>query len=321
MNKLYATLIFLMTIQMAVSQNATEAKIYQNYPIGMQMLQGGYLLQTTNSTIDGAITIPNRDIDINAHIGYVRYANFFNLAGKTAGVQVMLPYVNIDADILGYNANKSGMGDIMVVLGTNIIGGDALSFPQFLQTKKQLALAWSLAVTMPTGSYSDSQLLNPGGNRWQFKPEIALTVPVDNWDFEAYLNAKFFTRNNALPNLLPSGTPSKLEQKAFYGLTLHAVYNFNQKFWISADAAGRVGGETKKDGIAQEDSQSVAGVGGTFNYSPSLFHQFGINYITAAGGNDYAPNGSLFTVKYTYVFGGGMKKTMQALKNQNQNNQ
>lgn len=316
MKKLYSTLIFIIAVQVCISQNATEAKIYQNYPLGMQMLQGGYLLQTTNSTVDGAITIPEKDINVNAHIGYVRYANFFNLGGKTAGVQVMLPYVNIDADILGYNANKSGMGDIMVVLGTNIIGGDALSFSQFLQAKKQLALAWSISTTMPTGSYSESQLLNSGGNRWQFKPEIALTVPVDNWDFEAYVNAKFFTRNNALPNLLPSGKPSVLDQKPFYGLTLHAIYNFNQKFWISADAAGRVGGETKKDGIKQDDVQSVTGLGGTFNYSPSMFHQIGINYITAASGNDNAPNGSLLTIKYTYVFGGNIKKTMQALKTQ-----
>lgn len=66
----------------AFAQQATEAKIYQNYPLGMNMLQFSYGRQSTNSTIDGDITLPNKDVDIDATIMYLRYATFFNFLTK-----------------------------------------------------------------------------------------------------------------------------------------------------------------------------------------------------------------------------------------------
>ncbi|MFC3158308.1 hypothetical protein ACFOEQ_07110 [Chryseobacterium arachidis] len=43
----------------------------------MNMLQFSIGQQSTNSTIDGDITLPSKDIDISATIMYLRYATFF----------------------------------------------------------------------------------------------------------------------------------------------------------------------------------------------------------------------------------------------------
>lgn len=314
MKKLYFFSLLLIYLN-CFGQAATEAKIYQNYPKGMQMVQFGYLLQTSNATIDGNLTIPNNEIDVKANIGYIRYASFFDIAGKTAALQIMLPYADINAEILGIEANKSGMGDIMVVVGSNILGGNSMTFPQFIQSPKKTALAWSFAVSAPTGKYASDKLLNPGNNRWQFKPELALTIPLGNFDIETYAHAKFFSKNNDALQFIPNQNANILEQKPFYGLTFHTVYNFSSKFWIAFDAASRIGGETIKNSIHQKDSQTLLGLGGTLTYSPSIHHQFGASYMSNAAGNDYAPDGSLFNVKYSYVFGGKIRETMNAIKN------
>lgn len=309
-------LLFLVTVfgVAANAQLATEPKIYQNYPKGMQLVQAGYVLQSTNSTIDNAVMLPDNSVDVKAHIGFIRYANFFSVGGKTAGFQVMLPYVGIDASILGQQRNNQGIGDMLFVFGTNITGGNSISFLQLLQQSKNTTVAWSLGITAPTGKYSSGTSLNPGGNRWQFRPELALTVPVDKWDFEAYVNAKFFTRNNAFPAVLPGQTPGELTQQPFYGLTMHAVYNLHKAVWLSADAAGRLGGQTAKNGVKQDNSQSQIGIGGTLNFTPGIHHQIAVNYLSNAIGNDYAPQGSIFSLKYMYVFGAGIDKTIKALK-------
>ena len=313
MRKIYLLQFFLFCI-IVHAQNATEAKIYQNYPRGMQMFQTGYLLQTTNSTIDGNISLPKNTIDVNAHITYLRYAHFFNLGGKTTAVQVMLPYAIIDANFLGKDADQSGFGDLMIVLGGNILGGESLPFKEFITASRKTALAWSIAVNAPTGKYNEEHLLNPGNNRWQFKPELGLSVPLGQWDLETYFGVKFFTDNTNNVHLNPKASSSTLSQKPFYGLTFHVGYNFNSSLWASFDAASRYGGETSINQENQNNAQTVLGLGGTITYSPSIHHQIGVSYMTNAEQNNYAPQGALFNLKYSYVFGGQIRSTMKQLK-------
>lgn len=301
MRLLLSTLLLLSLRSTVFAQTATEPKTYQNFPNGTQMFQAGYIHRTTNSTLDGDIAFDNNTVDIRANVTYLRYARFFNLAGKTAGAQIMLPYVGIDADILGNNFRQSGFGDIMVILGSNIIGGDAMSVEELAKTARKTALAWSLATTTPTGSYRQERLLNPGGNRWQFKPEIGLTVPSGKWDLEAYVHAKFFTANHAFRVPDAQDEPLRVTQKPFLGGTFHLVYNWTDKFWISGDVAGRAGGETTKDGVVQHDSQRILGLGGTVNYGLGRHHQFGLNFISNAAGNENAPHGAVTGLKYSYI--------------------
>ncbi len=307
-------LITLLLPLLSQAQLATESKIYQNYPNGMQMIQVGYVQQNTNSTVDGDLALPNNDVAVNVNVGYMRYAYFFDIGGKTAGIQAMIPYAGVKANILGFEVQPSGLGDIMLVFGTNITGGDALSFPEFLKTPKRTAIGWSIAVTAPTGQYDQNKLINIGGNRWQFRPEIGVTVPVGKWDFETYVNAKFFTENTEMSRLLPTAEAGTLSQSPFYGLTFHAVYNVNSKLYAAIDLGGRIGGETTKNAVDQDNSQALFGIGGTVTFMPSIHHQFGINYMTRAVGNDIAPHGSIFSIKYAFVFGAQIDKTLEAIK-------
>lgn len=302
--QLYALLMGCMLVTLtASSQQATEAKIYQNYPLGLQMLQLGYGLQTTNSTIDGDIALPDKNVNVTVNLTYLRYATFFKLFNKTAGVQVVLPYAWIDATILGNEAKKSGFGDMMFVIGTSLVGAPPMTFAEIQRSQRVTTLAWSLAVSAPTGSYSTDRFLNPSNHRWQFKPELALSVPVNKFDFEAYVAGKFFAENRELPGLIPGQPTSRLRQKPFLSFTFHGIYNVNSKLWFSLDAASRFGGKTTKNEINQQDAQAVLGLGGTGTYSPSIHHKIGLSYLTNAVGNDNAPKGSILSLKYSYIFG------------------
>jgi hypothetical protein len=154
-------------------------------------------------------------------------------------------------------------------------------------------------VTIPTGKYSTDVLLNPGGNRWQIKPELGVSVPLGKWDLEANASLRFFTKNPELPSIVQGQPSASLTQKPMPGLTSYAVYNVSRNFWISLDAAMRFGGETSKNGQAQGDAQSLFAVGAATAYTLGLHHSLGASYVTNAGGNTYAPDGSIFSIKYT----------------------
>jgi hypothetical protein len=285
------------------AQQPTEAKIYQNYPKNLQMVQVGYALQTTNSTVDSYITLPSKNINVDVHAGYLRYARFFDFYGRTAAVQVVLPYAGINADILGVSAFNDGFGDATVVIGSNIFGGPSLSMQDFVKTPKQSALAWSLAITTPTGSYSSDKLLNPSSNRWVFRPEIAFTVPVNRFDFELYASTSLFTDNNQPPSLQSASSSYSLQQDPFYGFTFHTVYNVNRDLWVSFDATSRLGGKTSSGGVDDNNAQSLLALGGTVTCTLDNTHQFGASVITSAAGNDHAPEGTVYSIKYSYLFG------------------
>ncbi|MFC3158306.1 hypothetical protein ACFOEQ_07100 [Chryseobacterium arachidis] len=144
---------------------------------------------------------------------------------------------------------------------------------------------------------------------------MALTIPVNKFDIEVYAAAKFFTTNKKLPSTVLGQPASSVTQKPFYSLTLHNVYNINDKIWVSFDAAARTGGETSKNSIAQDDAQTVLGLGGSMNYSPTVHHKIGLSYISNAAGDENSPNGSIYALKYSYIFGGGIDKTLKELKN------
>lgn len=145
---------------------------------------------------------------------------------------------------------------------------------------------------------------------------MAYTHSVGKWDFELYAALKFFTTNTDAVALIPGAQSRELEQKAIGSLTGHAVYNFSSKWWTSVDAAWRTGGESRVDGTNQDNRQAVLGIGAAVNYSPSIYHQFGMSYFSSVAQNEYGPEGSLFNIKYAYVFGGKIRQTMQAMQQQ-----
>lgn len=297
------------------AQQATEAKTYQNYPVGMQILQAGYMRQTTNTTVDGSVTLPNKNIDINVNGYFLRYVNFFQIGKVGAGVQAVLPLIHIDASILGVKARNTGIGDAVIAFGTTLVGmSPPPSFKQFLVAPKTFCLGWAVMVTAPTGSYSRDVLLNPGGNRWQIRPELGMSIPKGKWDLEASASLRFFTRNDGLPALRPGQPSVVLSQRPMVGMTTHAVYNMHPKFWISLDLAGRLGGQTRKDNIWQEDAQALLAMGSTATFTPQPHHSIGLGYITQALRNEFAPEGHIFTLKYSYLFGREMNQTLRTLK-------
>ncbi|MEG9432090.1 transporter [Terriglobus sp. ADX1] len=157
----------------------------------------------------------------------------------------------------------------------------------------------SLAFVAPSGQYDNTKLINIGSNRWAFKPEIGVSLPVKKLDLDLYAGAWFFTANNSFYTGHATRTQTPLTT-----VQAHVSYTVRRGFWLAVDSTWYGGGRvTVSNGPPQErQNNSRLGVtaslplsrGNSFKiaYSNGVSGTIGSNFSTISGGWQYAWFGS-----------------------------
>jgi hypothetical protein len=85
-----------------------------------------------------------------------------------------MPVGNFQGTISGQSRSiyRSGVLDSTFRFSVNLMGGPAMQPKEFVKWKQRRLLGVSLKVIAPTGQYSGTKLINWGGNRRAFKPEL-----------------------------------------------------------------------------------------------------------------------------------------------------
>jgi hypothetical protein len=227
-----------------------------------------------------------------------------NVLGRSANATASLPYAigNFRGKVTGaeINAYRSGLVDTIFRLSVNLRGGPALSAPKFRSWKQKTLIGASLKIVAPTGQYDPTKLINPGGNRWLFKPEIGLSRRWRNWIVDTYGGVEFFTDNHDFfsRNQFSTNSQSQKPIAAFEG---HLSYDVRPRLWASLDGNFWRGGRTSINGVENPGSlQSNSRVGGTasvpinihqsvkFSYSRGAYVRFGGNFQNVSVGWQYS---------------------------------
>ncbi len=247
-----------------VSAAEAGARAYANAPVGMNVLQTLYFQSETGS---GSLRLRSR-------AGVLRYYHYFELLGQGALIGGFLPYagVNLSAPALGIHKRAIGISDPTLVIGMDFFGAPALTRKQFKNYKQDTILGGSLQITAPLGRYDSRSSLNVGGNRWIFKPELAISQAVGNWTVETFGHYHFFTSNKAyLSNLTR-------EQQGRWGMDTHISYTIMPGMWLSADYLRKWGGETRINGIPQRNKVRDTSIGFTANMAFSPAYSLQLTY-------------------------------------------
>jgi len=170
---------------------------------------------------------------------------------------------------------RSGGGDLRVRFSTLLKGGAALGPKEFVQRKPAAIIGASVSIVVPTGQYDPARLVNPGSNRWAFKPEVGISKPIGRWTFEVMAGAWLFSANNSF-----LGT-SRREQKSMASFQGGVIYTLRPRMWVSANTAFYSGGSTVINGTANNDRQKNARIGATFSYP--LNQQQSLKVVWAKG--------------------------------------
>lgn len=279
------------------SSQEMEPRNYSSIPVGLNALALVYAFSSGDIVTDAAA--PIKDLELKSNNLALGYLRSFGLFGKLCKIQVAVPFVFLGgtAKIRGKDtsATRTGFADTKIKLIMNLIGTPALQPKDFVKFKEKFVFGTSLIVSLPTGLYYDDKAINLGANRWGFKPEIGMSYNKGPFFFELFTGVWLFTKNT---NYLST---KSLTQNPLYSLQGNISYYFPSKIWTAMNTTYVNGGETKVDGIVQNNFQKNFRIGVTLscpiNHSNSIKANISTGVATRAGGNF-----TIYSLTYQYIW-------------------
>ncbi|MEH6581289.1 MAG: transporter [Halioglobus sp.] len=283
-----------------VQAQKSEPRAYANTPTDVNFISLGYAWSNGNVLLDPALPIENLDANIN--VGIFQMSHAFSLGGDNAKIKFAIPWQAGDwegtLEGIPESQKEQGVGDAWVGVDWLFSGAPALTLAEFPTYHAGRVLGVGLRVSMPTGDYDSSELLNLGSNRWSLRSEFAASQTWDQWTLESVASVRIFSDNDEL-----LGTRT-LEQKPIWAVKGSAIYSLSRPgWWTSFSVAYGEGGKTRVDGVSKQTKQENWRFGATF--SMPLAERHGISVRIDSGINDGA--GSDFdsvSLFYTYQQGG-----------------
>lgn len=242
-------LICLFLVVNALAQSI-EPRLYSNAPVGTNFLLLGYAYST--GTLPNNPELKLEEPHIEMHTAVTAYAGFFDLGGKSAKLDLLIPTVCADGHAIHEGSylsrNVCGMGDTKVRLSWNVFGAPALSPKQFTTYEQDIIIGTSVQVTVPTGRYDREKLVNVGANRWAIKPGVGISKKLEQFILELAADVEIYSDNDEFLGTI------KREQDPIYSTQIHGIYNFKSGVWLGLDANYYWGGETTANGVDKDDA-------------------------------------------------------------------
>lgn len=276
-----------------------ELRTYANAPVGVNFIATGYGRSAGNVLLDPSL--PIEDLDAKVNVLFLRYTRTLSLFGKAAKVKVLLPYSwgRWTGKLEGVPRERelAGPGDAHLSFDLNFLGAPALGRAEFKDYRQKTIVGASLRLTVPTGEYDSTKLINLGSNRWTTRVQLGASHALDRWVLELSGNVWFYRDND---NFLGGST---LSQKNFYALKGHAIYNFRPGFWLGLGVGYGGGAQVFVDGTPRDTVQRNWRFGGTLVYP--LGPKDGISLTLVSGvargaGADF----DVLALAYQHAWGG-----------------
>ena len=272
-------------------------RAYWPAPVDTRLLIAGYQYASGDIVTDPSL--PVTGVDSGIHTGLAAYQQTFDVAGRSANLQLELPYTSgsTTGQYLGQDARAdvSGVGDLAVTFAVNLLGAPAMdraAFREFLGAPRPV-LGASLKVIAPTGQYDPDRLINIGTNRWAGRLQLGYIHPLGRgWALEGAVGAWVFQDNDAF-----LGTTR--EQNWITSTELHVVRVFRSGIWTSVDVNYYTGGRTTVGGDTKADFQRNSRVGFTVAYPFAKRH---VVKVGMSGGVVTESGGDFFKLLLTYAY-------------------
>jgi hypothetical protein len=199
----------------------------------------------------------NEDFNLDGRIGIFRGAFYYKIGGFTALTDVVQPFGSTSArtTLPGetshvHLSSPSGLGDFVLHQAVWLINDPA----------SQFYFAPDLFITMPTGEYDHDKAMNLGGNRWAFRPGFGIVKGIGSKGTLVQLrgSVEFYTKNDEY-------LPAKFEQKKdpVYEFQSFLIQFLDPGTFLALEYNYTCGGETKLDGVKQDDETKTHAMGFT----------------------------------------------------------
>lgn len=276
-----------------------EPRKYANLPVGTNIVGLSYIWSDGDLLFDPAVPIEEGQADIQ--VIAASYVRSFGLLGRNAKLKVVYPWLigdwNGTVDDQPVTRHAEGPGDAQFVLEWNVVGAPALDASAFRQYRPGTVMGTQLRLTVPTGEYDNTRLINLGANRYALRAEVGLAHTVAPWTLEAYVAAQAFSDNDDFAG------GQELSQDPIYSAITAVVYSFPRRgLWAAVGAGYGKGGRTEVNGDRKDTEQSNWLYGAKL--AIPLAPRHGLSLLITSGlargvGTDF----NTASVTYTYLWG------------------
>jgi hypothetical protein len=274
-------------------------RAYWPAPTGTNVFGLGYQLSTGDVLTDPSLPIYGVDSTLNG--AALTYQRFFGLLGRTATLQLNLPYAwgRTEGTVEGQFLTRDidAFADARVRFAINLRGAPAMDpagFRKMLGDPKTIVGA-SLVVQAPTGAYETDRAINAGTNRWSAKPAVGVIVPLaPGWLLEGELGVWIYGDNDEFMGVTR-------EQDPIYSSEFHLIRVMKAGIWAALDVNFYQGGQSTTGGVERDDIQRNSRAGLTLSYPFNNRHLIRANYSTGIlteVGSDF----EIFALAYLYAW-------------------
>lgn len=273
-------------------------RAYWPAPNGTKVVVFAYQYSSGDVVMDPSLPITG--VDSRIHVAQLSYQQTFDLLGRTATIQIDLPYSEgtTEGVVQGEFRRRSvsTFADARVRLAVNFLGAPTMDRAGFQQLRAapRTIVGASIVVQPPTGGYEPDKLINVGTNRWGVKPGVGLIWPLyPTWLVELDAGVWFFGDNDQF-----LGTTRG--QEPILAAEAHLIKRIRPGFWVAFDVNYYTGGRTAIGGDLSADLQRNARIGGTLTFPLKRRHALRVSYSTGvvtASGGDF----NVVSVSYAYV--------------------
>jgi hypothetical protein len=199
------------------------------------------------------------DAETEQHTFLGSYTRAFDLAGKMARLDVLVPFRKARwqglLDGVFTTVRREGLGDPILRLSVNLVGAPALKGKEYQEFRAanttSTIVGVGLAVTMPFGEYKEDKLLNLGHNRVVIQPQIGVVHTRGQWSYELTGSVLLFGENDKFWN------GNKLEQDPIYVVQGHIIHTFRPGLWLALSAAYGHDGEAEVNDVRKNDPRDT----------------------------------------------------------------
>jgi len=292
--------LFVLVATSAIRGQELEPRVYLASPVGTNAIVVAAARSTGDVILDPTIPIEN----VHARVGAIVFGYYrtFGLFGRTASLGGTAPLLRASAkgefDGVEGRVNRFGQGDVAMRFTVNLLGFPAMDTATFVKRGRRPGLGASVVVNVPAGQYLSGKAINLGTNRWSYKPELGLTLPLgDRWLFDTYVGVWLFRDNDDYLGSTRAQAPLITTQ-------VHLSYNLSRRAWAALNGTFYSGGRTTVKGIDQAERQKNVRIGGTI--SLPLTNRQSLRVAVSKGarvrlGSDF----TTLSVAWTYGWGRG----------------
>jgi hypothetical protein len=294
------TLLSVMCFTPSCLAQDIEPRRWTHLPTGLNVIGVGLSNRSGDIGLDPVLLA--EDVTFDLYGTGLSYVHSFNLAGKSARVDVLLPYASGRweglVDGVFTSVRRRGLADARVRFSMNLYGAPALNGKEYLEYRARnqthTTIGTALAITMPTGDYNNQWLINLGSNRWIFRPQLGVLHQRKKWQFEMTGSVLIFGDNDDFWK----GTERK--QDPLWFLQGHVIYSFKPGLWASLSAGFAHGGKSTIADVPKLDDSRTPYMAASFGTSIGKKQGLKLAYIRIRTNINIGTDQDIFLLGWSY---------------------